>query len=77
MFSIKICYKIYQENGNYASLAFESRTGYHIKGFLGQEQGQAFGVPVAHPTLKFGEYPPRVLKDLTVLSLILIYSPVS
>ena len=28
---------------------FESRTGYHFKAFLGQEQGQAFGVPAAHP----------------------------
>ena len=27
-------------------------TGYHFKAFLGQKQGQAFGVPVANPHLK-------------------------
>ena len=37
---------------------FESRTGYHFKAFLGQEQGQALGVPAAYPHPKTWGVPP-------------------
>ena len=37
---------------------FESRTGYHFKAFLGQEQGLSFVVPAAQPHPKIWKYPP-------------------
>ena len=37
---------------------FQSRTGYHFKAFLGQEQGQAFGIPAALPHPKIWGVPP-------------------
>ena len=55
----------------YASVASnEPRTGYHLKAFLRQEQGQAFAIPAAHPHPKiWGVQAPRVL-SLVVLELL-------
>ena len=41
---------------------FESKIGYHFKAFLGQEQGQVFGIPAAHPHTKiWGVSPGRIV----------------
>ena len=50
----------------YTSLSLSEEQGIIFKAFLGQEQGQAFGVPEAHPTLKFGDFPPPPLGSLSV-----------
>ena len=47
----------------YASLAFSQEQGMRFKAFLGQEQGQAFGVPAAQPHPKIWEVSPGLFLD--------------